>query len=97
MPIAFDSFIEAKRRYAVNFGQIAIQHDAHAPNRADHAVNLLDWNRRFRLLRQNNLQVTICDLESLVRIQHLRARSLSEIQIREKAAVGGKEEVGRKN
>ena len=97
MPIALDRFIEAKRGNAIDFCEVAIQHYSHAPNRADHAVNLLDWNRRFRLLRQNNLQVTICDLESLVRIQHLRARSLSEIQIREKAPVGGNEEVRRKN
>lgn len=68
MPIAFDSFIEAKRGYAVDFGQIAIQDHTRAADRADHAVNLFDWNRRFRLLRHNNLQVTICDLESLVQL-----------------------------
>jgi hypothetical protein len=68
MPIAFDGFIEAECGNAIDLGEIPIQHDAHAPDRADHPVNLFDWNRRFRLLRHNNLKVTICDLESLVQL-----------------------------
>jgi hypothetical protein len=42
MPIALDRFIEAKRGDSVDFCEVAIQHDAHAPDRADHPVNLLD-------------------------------------------------------
>jgi hypothetical protein len=42
MPIAFDRFFETKRGDFVDFRQVAIQHDAHTPDRADHCVDLLD-------------------------------------------------------
>ena len=47
MPIALDRFVEAKRGDPIDFCQVAIQHDAHPADRANHPVNLLDWNGRF--------------------------------------------------
>ena len=44
MPIAFDRFIEAKRGNAIDFCQVAIQHDPDAADRTDHSVDLLDWD-----------------------------------------------------
>ena len=44
MLIAFNRFIEAERGNAIDFCKIAIQHDAGAPDRPYHFVNLLDWN-----------------------------------------------------
>jgi hypothetical protein len=42
--IAFDRFVKAERRDAVDFCEIAIQHDAGASDCPDHSLNLLDWN-----------------------------------------------------
>ena len=47
MPIAFDRFIERECWNAIDFCQVAIQHYAHAMDRVDHSVNLLDCNGNF--------------------------------------------------
>ena len=51
MAITFDGFVEAEYWNAVDFCEVAVEHDAHAADRANHFVDLFDRNGRFRLVR----------------------------------------------